>query len=228
MEGKFHQLAALIAAQRLPEVAAFFNSHGYADEQLKTDAVLPDSTFHDNLEQDADLHHGHSYKLVMDNKGVLRWKDGDCLQRIKGLIADIHDMVCLGNYAMACQFMGILTHYVVDAHTPPHLHSGQPWNKHHAEYEKYMEKFLDKYTDRIPPITFAPYKDIYLSTREQCLDLWPKGKAWVDLLEQGKEIPYDDNLQLCWVIEKAIGDTWLTTLNIIKRVENATQKKVLG
>jgi len=228
VEEGFHQLAPTLALSQLPEVERFFDDYVYTLEQLKQDAIIPDTVFHDNIEEDADIHHAHSFKLAPDETGQLCWKDGDCLQRIKGLIADVHDDWCLGDYFHACRNMGILTHYVVDCRTPPHLHKGQPWNKHHMTYEKHMETFLIAHQQEIGHIDFASYRDVYQDTRKECIALWPKALGWVHLLEEGKPIPDADNLALCRQIVKAIGDTWLTCLNIINRIEMMTSKKPLG
>lgn len=221
MNKQFHQLAPLLALRQMPEkFQAFFISPTYTEQQLQTDADLPDLVDKDNLVQDAEIHHAHSYKLqeVTDKQGNkhLDHLDGDCLQRLKGLAADVHDFHAESKLDMLRYALAKMTHYRIDCLTYPHLHRGQPWSKHHEAFETYMGKFLVVNQGTIGQLEFTVYEDVYRGAREIALKAWYEGRDLVVKLEQGEDIPDDLALQVCRTCVKGVGDLWLTLASELK------------
>jgi hypothetical protein len=206
----FHQLVPLIALKFMPEsFKSFLISDGYTEENIKTDADLPDEVDKDNLTQDAEIHHAHSYKLE-EKDGKLHYLDGDCLERLKGLCADAHDFKAEKRLDDLRYVLSKMTHYRVDSLTYPHLHKGKPWSKYHTKFEDEMGKFIEKHQDEITGITFEPYKDIYKSCRTTALDMWYKGRDAVQKFEKGEKLTDEEKLEICKTCVKGIGDLWTT------------------
>lgn len=199
---------------------AFFICPTYSEQQLQTDADLPDMVDKDNLVQDAEIHHAHSYKLqeITDAKGnkYLDYLDGDCLQRLKGLAADVHDFYREGKLDMVRYCLAKMTHYRVDALTYPHLHRGQPWSLYHTKFEDHMGRFIVEHQGEIGQLEFEPYKDLYKGARETALKAWYEGRDLVAKLEQGEDVPDEAALKICLDCVKAVGDTWLTLATELK------------
>ncbi|MHB1651683.1 MAG: hypothetical protein ACYCVD_04290 [Desulfitobacteriaceae bacterium] len=215
MNKQFHQLAPLLALKQMPDkFQAFFIAGGYTEDQLKIDADLPDTTDHDNITINSEIHHAHSYKLqeIADAKGnkYLDYVDGDCLQRLKGLAADVHDFHAEGKPDMVRYALAKMTHYRVDALTYPHLHRGKPWSEYHDLFETQMGHFIVAHAEEIGPLKFETYEDVYKGTRQTALTAWYEGGELVKLYEIGGRISVEQAIEVCRKAVKGIGDTWLT------------------
>lgn len=212
----FHQTAPVIALSIMPEsFQKFLLDEGYTLDNLRTDADLPDMVDHDNITTNSEIHHAHSYKMA-EVDGHLKWLDGDCLERLKGLCADAHDFKAENKPAELRYVLGKMTHYRVDSLTFPHLHRGQPWSKYHESFETEMGKFLAQHKDEIGEIKFEPYKDIYKSCRATAVDMWHRGLETVNRLEKGDHLTDAEKLEICRTCIKGIGDLWLTLANELK------------
>jgi hypothetical protein len=217
MNKTFHQTAPLIALALMPEsFKAFLISEGFTEEDLKTDSDLPDMVDHDNITINAEIHHAHSYKLELREDGKLHWADGDALERLKGLCADVHDFHAEGRQDMVRYCIGKMTHYKVDSITYPHNHRGKPWSSYHEKFETELGHFIAKHKDEIGEITFEPYKDVYKDSRKLSLEMWPKGRDAVAKYESGEGLTDDEKLEICRICVKAIGDVWTTLANELK------------
>lgn len=187
---------------------------------MQTDADLPDEVDKDNLVQDAEIHHAHSYKLeevqAADGSKLLKWTDGDCLQRLNGLAQDVHDFHAEGKLDMVRYALAKMTHYRIDALTYPHLFHGQPWSKYHEKFETHMGKFLVANQDQIGSLVFLPYKDLYKAARETALKAWYEGRDLVEKLEKGEGIPDDLALIICRSCVYGVGSLWLTLATELK------------
>lgn len=70
----------MLTLKQMPKsFKTFFISNTYTEEQLKFDSDLPDLVDKDNILQNAEIHHAHSYKLKLQEDGKLHWIDGDAL-----------------------------------------------------------------------------------------------------------------------------------------------------
>jgi len=218
MNKVFHQLAPVIALDMMPKEFKDFMLSNEGDlEKLKVNADLPDMVDKDNLVQDADIHHAHSYKLQeVDN--YMKWIDGDALERLKGLCADAHDFKAEKNIEMVKYCLGKMTHYRIDALTYPHLHRGKPWNLYHEKFETQMGKFLYDNQDKIGSITFEPYKDVYKDCRTTAIDMWHKALIAVEKYESKEDLPYEEKLDICRTCIKGVGDLWLTLAKELKLI----------
>lgn len=215
MNKQFHQLAPILALKQMPEkFQAFFISDGYTEEQLKTDADLPDMVDKDNITINSEIHHAHSYKLqeITDAKGIkyLDWLDGDCLQRLKALAADVHDFHAEGKLDMLRYALAKMTHYRVDALTYPHLHRGKPWSEYHERFETEMGHFIVRHAQEIGTLKFEPYEDIYKAARKTAEQAWYEGRDLVGVYEAGGSISDEQALMICRKCVKGIGDLWMT------------------
>lgn len=192
----------------------FLITDTYTIDQLKIDAVIPDAIDHDNLTQNAEIHHAHSFKMEETKNGkgeiYLKWLDGDVLERLKGISADIHDFYAEGKLDMVRYSFGKNSHYRIDALTPPHLHRGKPFSLHHTEFETDMGKFITKHKDEIGNFEFHPYKDIYKDCRRTAETMWHKGLEIVDILEKGEKISDEVKLDICRICVQEVGNLWTT------------------
>ncbi len=224
MNKQFHQLAPILALAQMPDkFRAFFIAQNYTEEQLKIDADIPDEVDKDNLLQDAEIHHAHSYKLreITDAKGNkhLDYLDGDCLQRLKGLAADAHDFYREGKLDMVRYTLAKMTHYRIDALTYPHLHKGRPWSKHHEAFETHMGHFIVQHAPEIGQLKFEACEDIYKAARVTALAAWYEGRDLVELYEQGKCVPDETALMVCKRCVQAVGSLWITLAQELKILE---------
>lgn len=210
MNKTFHQLSPEIALNHMPETfRAFLICETYTLDNLRTDSDLPDLTDHDNIAQTSEIHHAHSFKMA-EVDGKLKWLDGDVLERLKGLCADAHDFHAENKPDLVRYCLGKATHYRIDALTYPHLHRGQPWSKHHEAFETELGSFLSKNRDKIGPIDFQPYKDIYKDCRNTAGDMWHLGKDVVAQLERNEVLTNEQKMDICRKCVKGVGDLWMT------------------
>ncbi len=210
MNKEFHQLAPVLALEQMPEsFQAFFIADGFTAEDLKTGADLPDLVDKDNITQDAEIHHAHSYKL-QEVAGQLKWTDGDVLERLKGLCADAHDFKAEKNAAMVRYCLAKMTHYRVDALTYPHLFHGRPWSIYHHKFEADLGKFLVRNHANIGQLVFSAYKDIYKDCRKTAVEAWYVGRDVVAVFEKGEKLSDDQMLAICRTCIQGIGDLWTT------------------
>jgi hypothetical protein len=213
----FHQTAPLIALKFMPhEFQEFLLSDGYDIKNLQNDADLPDEVDKDNIEQDADIHHAHSYKLeeVTNEQGekYLKWVGGDGMEKLKMIGSDIHDFYKEGKLDMVRYSLSKGTHYRIDVMTYPHLFKGKPWSLYHQKFEEEMGHFLVQNADKITNIIPKPYKDVYKDCRNTAIDMWYKGKEVVKIYEEeGTLLNHQDIcLNTCLLIIKGVCDWWLT------------------
>lgn len=210
MNKQFHQLAPLLALTRMPaQFTSFMLSDGYNTDQLSIDADLPDLLDHDNITQNAEIHHAHSFKME-EVDGKLNWLDGDVLDRLKGLCADAHDFKAENKLNLVKYSLAKATHYKVDSMTYPHLHRGKPWSIYHADFETYMGKFITEHATEIGNMTFEPYRDIYHDSRKISEIFWYDSSQVLTVLENRLQLPDAVSLALCQKIVKSIGDLWTT------------------
>lgn len=193
----------------------FFIAEGYTEEQLKTDADLPDMVDKDNITQDAEIHHAHSFKM-QEVEGRLKWLDGDVLERLKGLSADAHDFHAEGRSDMVRYCLAKMTHYRCDSLTYPHLHRGKPWSEHHAPFETELGGFIVKHQDEIGKLEFKPYDDVYKSCRRTAETMWHEGLEVITALEKGEKLTDEQKLHICRICVQGIGDLWLTLAKELK------------
>lgn len=216
MNKYFHQNIPLIALRQMPEsFRDFLISGGFTESDLKKYADIPDEVDRDNLTQNSEIHHAHSYKLH-EIDGKLKWIDGDCLERLKGLCADAHDFKAEGRLDMVRYCLAKMTHYRIDSLTYPHLHRGKPWSTHHQSFEDELGSFLSKHIDDIPKLAFKSYDDIYKACRATAIEMWHEGKEVVDLLESGKDLSYQQRISICIKAVQEVGNLWTTLANELK------------
>jgi hypothetical protein len=219
MNKVFHQTAPIIALNLMPkEFRDFMITNSYTIENIKTDAILPDSVDKDNILNNSIIQHGHSYKMkLVDDK--LELQDGDVLQRLIGLCADAHDFYVEGKLDMVRYSLSKATHYRIDALTYPHLHSGKPWSEYHVKFEDSLGKFIDKNKHLLVDIKFEILDEIEEACNKTAREMWYKAKNAVVKYEREEKLTDEEKLEICKVCVKAIGDLWLTIgkeLEIIK------------
>jgi hypothetical protein len=168
-----------------PAFRQFLVCAEFTEEMVSKVATYPDLLDHDNLAQNAEIHHAHSYKL--DSAG--KWIDGDCLKTLEGLCAFALDawkeygkvtawpLAWMTRYALAKA-----THYRVDALTYPHLHRGAPWSHYHTSFEAHMDRWIKKHADDLGDFTFVPYSHVYKDCRKTALESWKRGAELVERL----------------------------------------------
>lgn len=217
MNKEFHQTIVQIALNYMPKsFQDFMITETYTKEQMSIDADIPDMVDKDNITQDAEIHHAHSYKLEkVDDK--IKWIDGDCLERLKGICSDAHDFHAENKLDMLRYSLSKMTHYIVDGSgcTYPHNHRGQPWAKYHEPFESSMGKFIVAHKDELMNTTFKfePVKDIYKYCRENAFSMFDEGMNVVTNFEKGIDMTDPEKLELCKKAVQRIGDIW-TTLGI--------------
>ncbi|GMB00451.1 hypothetical protein [Pelosinus sp. IPA-1] len=218
MDKQFHQLAPRIALKLMPEeFQAFFIADGYKESQISIDADLPDMVDHDNITINAEIHHAHSYKLEKLENGTYHWLDGDALERLKGLCADVHDFYAEGRFDMVRYCLAKMTHYRIDSMTYPHNHRGKPWSTYHTKFEDELGAFIIHNQNKIGELIFQPYADIYKGARQTALTAWEEGLVIVEQLEKGIPMTEEQKLHICRTCIKGIGDLWTTLWNEINR-----------
>ncbi len=218
MNSIFHSLAPQIALKspQLQPLAKFLFSDGFSIANLTTIACYPDLVDHDNVRQNAEIHHAHSYKLDANGK----WLGGDAMKTIEAISAFslnaykeaiTKDAVPESPLKWVCKYMLCkVSHYRIDATTYPHLHHGKPWSIHHTPFEDHMGKWLRNNQDKLGNFTFAPYKDVYKDCRKVALISWKYGLEAVNILEAGKPLPENFALMSARCCVQAVGDLWLT------------------
>lgn len=210
MNKEFHQLAPLLALRQMPEsFQKFFIADGFTTENIKELADIPDLVDKDNLTQDAEIHHAHSFKM-QEVEGRLKWLDGDVLERLKGLCADAHDFKAEGRLDMVRYCLAKSTHYRVDSLTYPHLFRGKPWSLYHQKFETELGHFIAANQAKIRELEFKPYKDIYKDCRQTAVDAWYQGKDVVAAFEKGEKLADQHKLHICRMCVQGIGDLWIT------------------
>jgi len=216
MNKTFHQTAPIIALKMMPEnFQAFLISGEYTIQNLQTDADIPDLVDKDNITQNAEIHHAHSYKLEFQ-EGKLHWIDGDCLERIKAICADIHDFYKENKLDMVRYSLAKVTHYRIDALTYPHLHQGKPWSLYHTKFEDEIGEFIYHNQDKIKQIKFQPYKHIYKECRKTAIQMWYEGKNIVEKYENNIRLTDEEKLSICNKCIESVGDLWITLMQELK------------
>lgn len=213
----FHQIAPLIALQFMPvEFQKFLLNDGYDTKAVSRDANLPDEVDKDNMENDADIHHAHSYKLeeAINEQGekYLKWVGGDGMEKLKMIGSDVHDFYKEGKLDMVRYSLSKGTHYRIDVMTYPHLFKGKPWNLYHNKFEHEMGQFLAKNADKITDITPTVYKDIYKDCRNTAIDMWHRGNDVVKIYENENTLLNHQDIcfETCLLVVKGVCDWWFT------------------
>ncbi len=219
MDTKFHKIAPIIALRCMPKAFRDFliTMGEFPEKRISEIATYPDLLDHDNIRQNAEIHHAHSYKLEMVDKGAFKWLDGDCIKTIESLCAftldawreyqkvDQWPLIWLVRYALAK-----VSHYRIDALTYPHLHRGKPWSEHHTSFEKHMDKWIVRYQDDLGDFQFQPYAHVYNGCRQTAIEAWGRGLDLILLLEAGEKLKYQDCLMASRCCIQGVGDLWLT------------------
>lgn len=211
MNKVFHMTAPIIALKFMPqEFRDFLIADGFTEEELAIAADLPDTTDKDNLTQDGDTHHAHSYKLGLKDDGQLHWLDGDCLEKLKALCGLVHDEKAENDLHEARKFLGKMCHYRIDALTYPHLHRGKPWNDYHEKFETELGKFMAAHKDEILALNLVatPYHDVYKDCRATAIEMWHEGLEVVKLYENGEKLPDGLKMSICTKAVQGIIDMW--------------------
>ncbi|MDP4121325.1 MAG: hypothetical protein Q8876_09790 [Bacillota bacterium] len=220
MNAQFHKLAPIIALRFMPnEFQRFLIADGYTTENLSNDADLPDEVDKDNITQNSEIHHAHSYKLESGDNG-LHWIDGDALERLKGLCADAHDFKAENKLDMLRYTLAKMTHYRVDALTYPHLHKGKPWSNYHAKFEDNLGAFLIKNQSKIQEIVPNKYDDVYKACRKTAIKNWYDGLDYVGDLINDEKISDETKLEICTECIQGICDLWYTMSIDLKIIES--------
>lgn len=214
MNAKFHKTAPIIALNNMPEsFQTYMITNTYTKEQLGIDADIPDMVDKDNITQDAEIHHAHSYKLDKVD-GKVKWIDGDCLERLKGICSDAHDFHAEKKDDMLRYSLAKMTHYIVDGSgcTYPHNHRGKPWSIHHIAFEDDLGNFIIKHQDELmkEKFEFKPVKDIYKYCRQGAVDMYDEGMAVVANFENKVDMTDEQKIELCKKAIQRIGDIWTT------------------
>lgn len=217
MDDKFHALAPRLALKYMPAgFADFLICPEFTLDDLSKIGNYPDTLDHDNIQQCAEIHHAHSYKLAKEN-GKFRWLDGDALKTIEALCAFSLDawkeyqkvtawpLAWMTRYALAK-----VTHYVVDSRTYPHLHHGKPWNQYHVPFEAKLGRWITQHQHDLGPFEFRPYRSVYKGCRTESCDAWDTGLEVVNRLESGETLVDQDCLIASRRCIQGIGDVWLT------------------
>jgi hypothetical protein len=217
MDKIFHQTVPIIALKFMPkEFQDFMITNTYTISQLQNDAILPDAIDKDNMENDCDIHHAHSYKLQevenKDGKKYLKWIDGDGLEKLKLIGSDVHDFYKENKLDLVRYSLAKGTHYRIDIITYPHLHRGKPWSLYHEKFENEMGKFLFENQDKIKDIKPNVYADIYKDCRQISIQEWYKGLKVVDIYEKENTLLNHEDicLEICILSTKVICDWWFT------------------
>lgn len=217
MNKDFHRLVPVISLQFMPEsFKSFLICSSYNMEQLQIDSDIADLVDKDNITQDAEIHHAHSYKMDIGPDGQLRWLDGEVLDRLKGLCADAHDFHAEKKPDLVRYCLGKMTHYRIDALTAPHLHKGRPWSLHHKRYEDEMGNFSVKHQYQIGPMEFKVYKNVFDSCHQTAIEMWPIGLDIVAKYEKGTPLTDEERLNVLRICVQGVGDLWLTLANELK------------
>jgi hypothetical protein len=181
---------------------------------MEIDATLPDLVDHDNLTQNAEIHHAHSYKLELHEDNQLHWKDGDCLERLKGLCSDVHDFNAERKLDMVRYSIVKSTHYLIDGSggTSPHNFRGKPWSTYHEKFELELGNWIKHNQSKLENMefNFKEFKDIYKSCRKTAIDRWQLGKQIVDKYEQGIKLTDEEKLEICVFCINQVGNLWTT------------------
>jgi hypothetical protein len=114
------------------------------------------------------------------------------------------------SYMMLCRELVIASHYVVDAHTYPHLVKGQPWARHHLPWEISQARWLVANQGRIGLVDAVIYKDIYKAFVLDARMMYPQAVAVARRLEWGVEMTDEESLTLARVIASAVKSYWMT------------------
>lgn len=216
MHKEFHQLAPILALQRMPDkFRAFFIADGFTEDDLKRIADLPDLVDLDNIEQDPFCRHAHSYKMELSD-GQLKWMDGEALDRVKNLAEDARDYYREKNFAMVRYSLAKATHYSIDAKTFPHLSPGKPWSDYHAKFEDHMASFITKHQNEIGSLEFIAYKDVVEDSGKITRELWYAGQEVVKVYLDGGKVSDELAMDVCSKCIKGVGDLWVTVARELK------------
>lgn len=240
MDHIFHALAPGTALKYMPEkFRDFLVGGGFRTEDLARTATYPDLLDHDNIQQCAEIHHAHSYKIErvpdsecgwkipgsgMKERGPqFKWLDGDCLKTIESLCAVALDAwkefqtLAANKQPAAPQLIWLvqyalakMTHYRVDALTYPHLHRGAPWSKYHASFESHMDAWISKHEGELGDFAFEPYDHVYRGCRQTAIEAWIVGEELVGRLEAGEKLREVDCLLAAQRCIQGVGDLWST------------------
>ncbi len=214
MDKIFHRTAPIIALHYMPEgFQEFLICKEFTAKDISDIATYPDLLDHDNLRQNAEIHHAHSYKLDAAGK----WIDGDCIKTLEGLCA--FTLNAMKEYGITNQWplawltryaLAKLTHYRIDCLTYPHLHHGKPWSEHHASFEKHMDAWINGHAWDLGDFKFEPYTHVYKECRKTALDAWKRGEELVERLEAGEKMTEEDCAIAARACVQGVGDLWLT------------------
>lgn len=206
----FHMLAPILALKQMPkQFQNFLVTDTFTEERIQYYADIPDILDLDNIEIDPFCKHSHSYKMELIN-GVLKWKDGDALEKLKSLCGMSRDYYLEGDLDQVRYCLSKLTHYSIDSKTHPHGHVGKPWSEYHQKYEDNMGHFLVKHQNDIGELKFEEYKDVYKDSMNISKELWYVGNDVVNNYVNGKELNEEIAMDVCRKCIKGLGDTWLT------------------
>jgi hypothetical protein len=218
LDSGFHKIAPQLALDFMPEFfRSFLICESFTLEDLAQIATYPDLLDHDNIRQNAEIHHAHSYKLDADGK----WLTGDCLKTVDVLCAfaldvwrelqKLKSLPCAGQLAWVVRYaLAKVTHYRIDALTYPHLHKGAPWSRHHAAFEAHMDKWIQKHRAEVGSFVFEPYSHVYKCCRQGAIESWGRGEELVQRIEAGDRFTDADCLMAARSCIQGVGDLWLT------------------
>jgi len=210
MNKAFHQLAPILALKQMPkQFQDFMIIDTHTEENIKYQSDLPDLIDKDNIEIDPFCKHSHSYKMELID-GVLKWKDGDALEKLKSLSGMARDYYLEGDLDQVRYCLSKLTHYLVDSKTFPHEHIGKPWSEYHQKYEDNMGHFLVKHQNDIGILKFEEYKDVYKDSMNISKELWYVGNDVVNDYINKKKLNEEIAMDVSRKCIKGIGDVWLT------------------
>ena len=217
MNKSFHTLAPIIALEFMPkEFKTYLYSEGFTEDNLKIDADLPDELDRDNIAQNAEIHHAHSFKMEeakdADGKTYLKWLDGDVLETLK-----IESAVCVDFHkekvnTMSRYFLAKLTHYKVDSLTFPHLNRGKPWSLYHEKFETEMGRFIVENEDKLLKQKIVPkeMKDVYFDSSVATKEMWYKAIPILEKYENKEKLTDKDKMEICTICIQGITDLWIT------------------
>ena len=216
MEKSYHQIIPrLVYAQMPTEFRDFIESQGYTREMMDADAVKPDFVYHDNIANGAEGHWMHSYKQEIGEDGKVHYcrkpqSGGECLERVQACAINCHNWrQSSESYLMLCHELIIASHYVVDAHTYPHLVKSKVWAKHHMGWELHQAQWIELHQDEIGTIEAEPYKNIYTAFVRDARKMYFPAVRVVENLEKGVDMTKDEKLALARMIAASVKSYWL-------------------
>lgn len=198
------------------EFKKYLYDEGFTEDHLMTDADLPDLVDKDNISQNAEIHHAHSFKMEEDknDKGeiYLKWLDGDVLETLK-----IESAICIDFHkekinTMSRYFLAKLTHYKIDSLTFPHLNVGKPWSLYHVKFEDEMGKYISENKDKILKQKIIPkvMKDVYYESGIITKEMWYKSIPILKKYENKEKLTDNDKIEICILCVQGVVDLWAT------------------